>query len=81
MAQGGTMDYLNTPSFYNNEEFFNRYLGRTSYYLRLPDVVSKVIGVTDVKSVLEFGSALGTTMLMLADKYKSIAIQINSALS
>jgi len=28
-------DYDETPSFYNNDEMFEKYLGKTSYYLAL----------------------------------------------
>lgn len=67
------MDYSNTPSFYNNEDFFNRYLGKTSYYLGLQNVVDKLISATSAQKVLELGSALGTTMLLMAEKYPEIS--------
>lgn len=66
------MDYQNTPSFYNNEEFFNQYLGCTSYYTSLQNVVKKIIKITDAHSVLELGSALGTTTLAMAKEYPNI---------
>ncbi len=63
------MDYKNTPSFYNNEEYFNRYLGKTSYYLNLQSVVEKLIGLIKPRAVLELGSALGTTSIRMAEIY------------
>lgn len=63
-------DYDYTPSFYNNKEFFNNYLGQTSYYLNLQNIVDKIILATNANSILELGSALGTTSIKLANKYK-----------
>ena len=70
--EGRKVDYQNTPSFYNNEEFFNQYLGCTSYYTSLQNVVKKIIKITDAHSVLELGSALGTTTLAMAKEYPNI---------
>lgn len=69
------MDYENTPSFYNNEEFFNKYLGRTSYYLGLQSVVLKLIRLTGSKNVLEFGSALGTTTIRMAKEFPDVSFE------
>ena len=66
------MNYKNTPSFYNNVEFFNKYLGQTSYYNSLQNVVKKTIKITNPHRVLEFGSALGTTTLAMAKEYPNI---------
>lgn len=66
------MDYQDTPSFYNNEEYFNNYLGCTSYYTALQNVVSKIIGFVEPKNVLEMGSALGTTTNLLAEQYTNV---------
>lgn len=66
-------NYENTPSFYNNEEYFNKYLGQTSYYTKLQDVVDKIITLTRPDRVLELGSALGTTSIKLAEKYPDIS--------
>ena len=66
------MDYTNTPSFYNEEEYFDRYLGRTSYYLNLQKVTNKLINLISPKNVLELGSALGTTTVSLAKEYPNI---------
>ena len=51
------MDYDNTPSFYNNSEYFERYLGRTSYYLGLQKAVDKIIAAVGPEKVLELGTA------------------------
>lgn len=67
------VDYQNTPSFYNNEDFFNQYLGCTSYYTGLQNVVKKIIKITNSKKVLELGSALGTTTLAMAKEYSNIS--------
>lgn len=67
-----TEDYKKTPSFYNNEAYFNKYLGCTSYYLSLQNVVTKIVNLIKPSVVLELGSALGTTSLMLARKYEHI---------
>lgn len=66
------MDYQNTPSFYNNEDFFKQYLGCTSYYTGLQNVVKKIIKITKAKKVLELGSALGTTTLAMAKEYPNV---------
>ena len=68
-------DYQYTPSFYNNEEFFSKYLGNTSYYLGLQKIVEKIISLTNPKRVLELGSALGTTSIMLAGKNPTIIFE------
>lgn len=65
-------DYKKTPSFYNNEAYFNKYLGCTSYYLSLQNVVTKIVDLINPSCVLELGSALGTTSIMLARKYDKI---------
>lgn len=66
------MNYQNTPSFYSNEEFFIQYLGCTSYYVGLQNVVKKIIRLTAPKNVLELGSALGTTTIAMAKEYPGI---------
>lgn len=63
------MDFIKTPSFYNNEEYFNKYLGKTSYYISLQNIVEKIISLTNPNSVLEMGAALGTTTLLMANKF------------
>ena len=65
-------DYKNTPSFYNNEEYFNKYLGRTSYYLNLQNVVDKIVALTKPGKVLELGAALGATSIKLARNYPDV---------
>lgn len=66
------MKYDYTPSFYSDEEFFNEYLGRTSYYLKLQNITQKLISFCKPNNVLEFGSALGTTISILAKKFPKI---------
>lgn len=67
-----TENYKKTPSFYNNEAYFNKYLGCTSYYLSLQNVVAKMVDLIQPNRVLELGSALGTTSLMLAKKFEQV---------
>lgn len=67
------MDYEKTPSFYNSEEYFNKYLGQTSYYLGLQNVVDKMIELIRPKQVFELGSALGTTTIQMARKYRDVS--------
>lgn len=64
-------DYQNTPSFYNNESYFSKYLGCTSYYISLQNVVRKIVSIIKPQMVLELGSALGTTSIKLSQEYKS----------
>ena len=66
-------NYKDTPSFYNNEEYFNKYLGQTSYYLGLQNVVDKVVALTKASSVLELGAALGTTTIRLGIRYPQVS--------
>lgn len=63
------MDYNNTPSFYNNEDYFYKYLGCTSYYLGLQRITKKIIDLTDSSNVLELGCALGITSIYLAREF------------
>lgn len=66
-------NYFKTPSFYNNESYFEKYLGCTSYYLSLQNVVTKLVNLINPHFVLELGSALGTTTLMLANLFRNIS--------
>lgn len=63
------MDFLKTPSFYNNEEYFNKYLGKTSYYTSLQNIVEKIISLAKPNTVLEMGAALGSTTLLMASRF------------
>ena len=66
-------NYKDTPSFYNNEEYFNKYLGQTSYYLGLQNIVDKTVALTKASRVLELGAALGTTTIRLGMKYPQVS--------
>ena len=66
-------NYIETPSFYNNEEYFKKYLGQTSYYTNLQNIVKKIISLIEPNNVLELGAALGTTSIQLAKKYPDIS--------
>ena len=66
------MGYNKTPSFYEDQEFFDNFLGNTSYYAALQRVIHKLIRLSESYSVLELGCALGTTMNALAASYPSV---------
>lgn len=65
-------NYEITPSFYVSEEYFKKYLGQTSYYLKLQDVTEKIIRLTHAEKVLELGSALGTTVGKFAAEFRTV---------
>lgn len=65
-------DFTKTPSYFNNKETFEKYLGQTSYYLALQDAVEKIIWITKPSKVLELGSATGATTIKLAKLFKNI---------
>ena len=67
-------DFEVTPSFFNNEETFEKYLGNTSYYLGLQNNVLKIIKLAKSKKVLEFGSATGSTSILIAEKFSDVAV-------
>ena len=62
-------DYSSTPSYFNNCEYFNKYLGRTSYYTALQDALCIAMSRIKPEKVIELGCALGTTAFALADKF------------
>lgn len=64
-------NYEITPSFYIDEEYFKKYLGQTSYYLKLQDITEKIIRLTNAKKILELGSALGTTIGKFASEFET----------
>lgn len=65
-------DFDKTPSFYNNEEVFEKYLGMTSYYLGLQTCVEKLIALIAPQRVVELGSATGATSIRFAKRFKNI---------
>ncbi|MDA8333952.1 MAG: class I SAM-dependent methyltransferase [Peptococcaceae bacterium] len=58
--------YSKTPSFYNTDEAFKKYLAYTSYYVALQNGVSKIVGLVKPKEILELGSGTGATAQRLA---------------
>ena len=60
-------DFNKTPSFFNNNETFEKYLGHTSYYLGLQNNVLKIIKMIAPKKILELGSATGATSIFIAE--------------
>lgn len=60
------MDYTKTPSFYNNEDVFKKFLSETSYYKALQNNVSKLISIIKPNNMLELGFGTGDTALRLA---------------
>lgn len=63
-----------TPSFFNNNDAFEKYLGNTSYYLGLQNNVLKLVGLINPKSIIECGSAIGTTSIKIAETYSNIHV-------
>ncbi len=59
-------NYDSTPSFYNSQEVFEKYLGLTSYYKGLQNNVIKLCRMAKSKRILELGSATGTTSFAIA---------------
>lgn len=60
-------NYDNTPSFYNSQEVFEKYLGQTSYYKSLQNNVIKLCRLAGSKKILELGSATGATSFAIAN--------------
>ena len=67
-------NYENTPSFYNSQEVFEHYLGQTSYYKTLQQCVLKLCRLTNLKRILELGSATGSTSFVLAKANSDVNI-------
>lgn len=67
-------DYDSTPSFYNTDNTFEKYLGQTSYYVGLQAAVTKLVGEIDPDGVVEMGSGTGETAFELADTFPSLDI-------
>ena len=65
-------DYDSTPSFYNNDDTFEKYLGQTSYYLGLQEAVKKLIGEADPDGVIEMGSGTGETAFELSKTFPEL---------
>lgn len=59
-------NYDNTPSFYNSQEVFEKYLAQTSYYKGLQNNVIKLCKLSESKKILELGSATGATSFAIA---------------
>ncbi len=68
----GIGNYDHTPSYFNNLEYFNKYLGKTSYYYGLQHALSTIIAKTKPQRVLELGCALGNTTFLLANMFLDI---------
>lgn len=60
------MDYDKTPSFYKNNEMFEKYLGNSSYYIGLQNALSKLIALTKAQNILELGCGNGSTCVRIA---------------
>ena len=61
-------DYDGTPSFYNTDETFEKYLGQTSYYLKLQDNVVELVSHANPDQITEMGSGTGETTVRLAEE-------------
>ena len=60
-------NYDTTPSFYNSQEVFEKYLGQTSYYKSMQNNVIKLCRLAGSKKILELGSATGATSFAIAN--------------
>lgn len=67
-------NYDSTPSFYNTEDTFEKYLGQTSYYLGLQNAVTKLIAEIDPDGIIEMGSGTGETAFKLAETFPDLDI-------
>lgn len=67
-------EYDGTPSFYNNEDTFKKYLGQTSYYQKLQNSVVEIVSYVDPDQITELGSATGSTTVQLADEFPATEI-------
>jgi ubiquinone/menaquinone biosynthesis C-methylase UbiE len=62
-------EFDGTPSFYNDAETFEKYLGQTSYYLKLQDGVVELVSYVNPDQITELGSGTGETAMRLADEF------------
>lgn len=67
-------EYDGTPSFYTNEDTFEKYLGQTSYYMTLQNSVVEIVSHVDPDRITELGSGTGETTIRLADEFTSAEI-------
>jgi ubiquinone/menaquinone biosynthesis C-methylase UbiE len=67
-------EYDGTPSFYNTEETFEKYLGQTSYYVKLQESVVELVSYVDPDRITELGSGTGETAVRLADEFPAVEV-------
>lgn len=67
-------EYDGTPSFYNNEDTFEKYLGQTSYYLSLQNRVVEAVSHVAPDRITELGSGTGETTIRLANESPSAEV-------
>lgn len=67
-------EYDRTPSFYNDDDTFEKYLGQTSYYRELQNGVVDIVSHVDPDRITEMGSGMGQTALRLADDSPSTEV-------
>lgn len=70
----GDEEYDETPSFYNNDEVFEKYLGQTSYYLALQNNLLDIVSWLDPDAITELGSGTGQTTIRLGERFDSVAV-------
>lgn len=68
------MSFDKTPSFYNDNETFRKYLGNSSYYRSLQNAIIKIIEFSNVKTILEMGCGTGNTSIKIAERFPNIQI-------
>lgn len=67
-------NYEKTPSFYNSQEVFEKYLGQTSYYTTLQKNIIKLCKLSKCKQVLELGCATGATVFAILEALPDIVV-------
>lgn len=67
-------EYEKTPSFYNDEETFSKFLKKTSFYTTLQNNLCKCIEMSKAKNIVELGSATGETTLKVAKMFPKTTV-------
>lgn len=67
-------DYDSTPSFYNTDNTFEKYLGQTSYYRGLQTAVTKLVGDIEPDDLVELGSGTGETAFTVAEAFPALDV-------
>lgn len=71
------IDYDDTPSNMKTQDYFNRFLGKTSFYRELQNAVKYFHKVVDPLYTLELGSGLGETLVALARQRYGVYVGVD----